>query len=198
MALKQIDHGSKEYKQMVALRMEILRKPLGLNFTEDELAREKEDILIGAFDEEKILACCLLTKVDNATIKLRQMAVQNNLQGKGIGASMMSFAETVARDKGYRKLTMHARNTAIGFYEKFEIGSDRHSLRCDCQCRGKRFSPEHQGWFRHGGACPGQRHLLARQRFGRVSAGRRQIPSARCDCFHQRQRRGGSRPRQGG
>ncbi|GAB2836131.1 GNAT family N-acetyltransferase [Ferruginibacter profundus] len=121
MALKQIDHGSKEYQQMISLRMEILRKPLGLNFTEEELAKEKEDILIGAFDEEKILACCLLTKVDNATIKLRQMAVQNNLQGKGIGASMMSFAETVARDKGYKKLMMHARNTAIGFYEKFDF-----------------------------------------------------------------------------
>lgn len=121
MALKQIDHGSKEYKQMVALRMEILRKPLGLSFTEEELANEKNDILIGAFDEDKILACCLLTQVDNATIKLRQMAVQNNLQGKGIGASIMSFAETVARDKGYKKLMMHARNTAIGFYEKFDF-----------------------------------------------------------------------------
>jgi len=121
MALKQIDHGSKEYKQMIALRMEILRKPLGLSFSDDELAKEKEDILIGAFDEDKILACCLLTKIDNTTIKLRQMAVQNNLQGKGIGASMMSFAETVARDKGYKKLMMHARNTAIGFYEKFDF-----------------------------------------------------------------------------
>ena len=121
MALKQIDHGSKEYQQMVLLRMEILRKPLGLSFTEEELAKEKEDILIGAFEEEKILACCLLTKVDNATIKLRQMAVQNNLQGKGIGASIVSFAETVARDKGYKKLMMHARDTAIGFYEKFDF-----------------------------------------------------------------------------
>ena len=121
MALKQIDHGSKEYKQMVALRLEILRKPLGLSFTEDELANEKNDILIGAFDEDEILACCLLTKIDNANIKLRQMAVQNNLQGKGIGASIMSFAEIVARDKGYKKLMMHARNTAIGFYEKFDF-----------------------------------------------------------------------------
>jgi predicted GNAT family N-acyltransferase len=121
MALKQIDHGSKEYQQMVTLRMDILRKPLGLDFTTEELAKEKEDILIGAFDEDKILACCLLTKVDNSTVKLRQMAVQNNLQGKGIGASMMSFAETVARDRGYKKLMMHARNTAIGFYEKFDF-----------------------------------------------------------------------------
>ena len=47
------------------------------------------------------------------------MAVQNNLQGKGIGASLMNFAETLAMDKGYKNLIMHARDSAIGFYEKF-------------------------------------------------------------------------------
>lgn len=118
MALKQIDHGSKEYQQMLNLRNEILRQPLGLSFTEEELAREKDDILIGAFDDDEMLACCLMTKVDNKCLRLRQMAVQNNLQGKGIGASMMNFAEIVARDKGYKKLIMHARKTVLGFYEK--------------------------------------------------------------------------------
>ena len=103
---------------MVKLRMEILRKPLGLSFSPEELTREKEDILIGAVDDDELLACCLLTKVDNKSLRLRQMAVQNNLQGKGIGASMMNFAELVARDKGYKKLIMHARKTALGFYEK--------------------------------------------------------------------------------
>jgi predicted GNAT family N-acyltransferase len=118
MALKQIDHGTADYKKMVALRLALLRKPLGLNFTEDELKKEKEDILIGAFEEDDILACCLLTKTEGKTLRLRQMAVQKNLQGKGIGASMMNFAETVARDKGFKKLTMHARKSALGFYEK--------------------------------------------------------------------------------
>jgi predicted GNAT family N-acyltransferase len=118
MALKQIDHGSKEYQQMIKLRNDILRQPLGLNFTQDELDREKEDILIGAFDDDEMLACCLMTKVDNKCLRLRQMAVQNNLQGKGIGASMMNFAEIVARDKGYKRLIMHARKTVLGFYEK--------------------------------------------------------------------------------
>ena len=118
MALKQIDHGSKEYQQMIKLRNDILRQPLGLSFDSDELAREKEDILIGAFDDDEMLACCLLTKMDDKCLRLRQMAVQNNLQGKGIGASMMNFAETVARDKGYKKLVMHARKTVMGFYEK--------------------------------------------------------------------------------
>ena len=118
MALKQIEHGSKEYQQIVDLRKEILRKPLGLSFTDEELLKEKEDILIGAFDEDRILACCILSKGVEKCVKLRQMAVQNNLQGKGIGASMMNFAETIARDKGFKKMVMHARKTAIGFYEK--------------------------------------------------------------------------------
>ena len=119
MALKQIDHGSKEYQQMVKLRMEILRKPLGLSFTKEELEKEKDDILIAAFDEDEILGCCILTRIDDRDIRLRQMAVQKNLQGKGIGESIISFAEIIACDKGYKILTMHARDTAIGFYEKF-------------------------------------------------------------------------------
>jgi predicted GNAT family N-acyltransferase len=119
MALKQIDHGSKEYEQMVQLRYQILRQPLGLSFTKAELDKEKDNILIGAFEEDRMLGCCMLTKIDDTTLQVRQMAVNNNLQGKGIGASIMSFAENLSRDKGYKKLIMHARNSAIGFYEKF-------------------------------------------------------------------------------
>lgn len=118
MAMKLIDHGSSEYAQMVRLRNEVLRRPLGLQINPEELEREKEDILIGAFDDERLLACCMLTKVDQATVKLRQMAVHNSLQGKGVGASMMNFAENVARDHGYRNMVMNARKTALGFYEK--------------------------------------------------------------------------------
>ena len=118
MPIKQIDYGTKEYDQMIKLRYEILRKPLKLDFTEEQLQKEKNDILIGAFEEDKILGCCLLTKEDQTSVRLRQMAVANNLQGKGIGASMMNYAENIARDAGYKKIIMHALKTAIGFYEK--------------------------------------------------------------------------------
>ena len=126
MPIKQIDHGSKEYRQMVELRNEILRKPLDLSFKKEELEREKDDILIGAFEEDKMLGCCLLTRVDKNSVRLRQMAVQNNLQGKGIGATMLNYAENVARDAGYKNLIMHARKTAVGFYEKldYKVTSD--------------------------------------------------------------------------
>jgi GNAT superfamily N-acetyltransferase len=118
MGLKQIDHGSEDYNKMIALRKQILRQPLGLSFTEEELNKEKDEILIAAFDEDLILGCCVLSKIDEETIRLRQMAVLDTLQGKGIGASIMTFAENLAIDKGYKYMIMHARNTAVGFYEK--------------------------------------------------------------------------------
>jgi predicted GNAT family N-acyltransferase len=118
MPLRIIDHGSREYDQMVALRMEVLRKPLGLSFSPEDLDSEKDDILLGAFDEDRLLACCLLTPQAPDTCRLRQMAVVNSLQGRGLGASLLYFAENVARDRGFRELVMHARMTAVGFYEK--------------------------------------------------------------------------------
>ena len=126
MALKIIDHGSPEYRQMVKLRDDILRKPLGLGFTEQELAEEANNMLIGAFEDDEMLGCCMMVEENPKTVRLRQMAVLNDLQGKGIGRALMSFAENLARDRGYKILSMHARKNAIGFYEKmgYVIASD--------------------------------------------------------------------------
>ena len=92
MALKIIDHNSTEYRQMVDLRYQILRKPLGLSFTDEELATEKDDILLGCYEDDSLEACCVLSKTEPKTVRLRQMAVSANLQGKGIGRVLMSFA----------------------------------------------------------------------------------------------------------
>lgn len=119
MGLKQIDYGSSDYQKAIQLRYSILRAPLGLNFSQEDLDNEKEHIHIASFEDDDLLGCCMLTKIDQHTLQLRQMAVKANLQRKGIGESIMSFAENIGRDKGYRRIIMHARDTAIGFYEKF-------------------------------------------------------------------------------
>jgi N-acetylglutamate synthase-like GNAT family acetyltransferase len=118
MALKIIDYNSEQYHQMVALRTEVLRKPLGLTYNPSDLEKEKDDILIGAFEEDRILGCCILTRLDEKTCKLRQMAVHPSMQRNGMGASIMNFAENVARDTGYSKMVLNARKTAAEFYEK--------------------------------------------------------------------------------
>ena len=119
MGLKQIDHGSSDYQKAIQLRYSILRAPLGLNFSQEDLDNEKEHIHIASFEDDDLLGCCMLTKIDQHTLQLRQMAVKANLQRKGIGESIVSFAENIGRDKGYKRIIMHARDTAIGFYEKF-------------------------------------------------------------------------------
>lgn len=111
---------------MVKLRDDILRKPLGLGFTQEELEGEKDNMLIGAFEDDEMLGCCMLVEENTDTVRLRQMAVLNDLQGKGIGRALMNFAENLARDRGYKTLSMHARKNAIGFYEKmgYKVASD--------------------------------------------------------------------------
>ncbi|HEX2607177.1 MAG TPA: GNAT family N-acetyltransferase [Flavisolibacter sp.] len=118
MALKIIDHGSKEYQQMIKLRDDILRKPLGMSFTPDELESEKDNLLMAAYEDDQMLGCCMLVEEEPGTVRLRQMAVLNDLQGKGVGKALMQFAENLARDRGYKRITMHARKNALGFYEK--------------------------------------------------------------------------------
>ena len=126
MALKIIDHGSNEYRQMVKLRDDILRKPLGLGFTPQELEKEKDNMFIGAFEEDDMLGCCMLVEENPEIVRLRQMAVLNDLQGKGIGRALMNFAENLARDRGYKTMSMHARKNSVGFYEKmgYKVASD--------------------------------------------------------------------------
>ena len=113
-----IQYGSEEYNKMITLRMEVLRIPLGLSFSDEDLKKEEQDILVGAFEEDKIIGCCVLTEKYDYTLQLRQMAVDPARQGQKIGKVLLDFAEQLAKDKGYTTLMMHARKVATGFYLK--------------------------------------------------------------------------------
>ncbi len=118
MALKMIQYSSKEYQQMLALRHQMLRKPLGLEFSKEELEKEEHNVLLGCFDDDVLEGCCMLVETSKKEVRLRQMAVLSGLQGKGIGRVMMLFAENVARDRRYQKIIMHSRLSSIPFFEK--------------------------------------------------------------------------------
>lgn len=118
MDLKIIQYGTKEYDQMVQLRLDVLRTPLGLAFTKEQLEKEKDDILINAYNNNELVGCCVLTPHDAGTIQLRQMAVRPGSQSSGVGRKILEYAEQVALQKGYSLLMMHARNVALGFYQK--------------------------------------------------------------------------------
>lgn len=109
-----------EYDEAVQLRYEILRRPLNLEFQPEDLAREYNAFHIACYDTHynEIKGCLVLVPLDQDTIKMRQVAVQEACQGKGIGTLMVQYAEAFSRRSGYQKMELHARMTAVDFYKK--------------------------------------------------------------------------------
>ena len=114
----QVHHGTKEYDQTVALRNEVLRMPLGLAFSEEELHEEKDSFHLALREGAELVACLVLKPLDERCIKMRQLAVRDNAQGKGFGRELVNYAHSLAKERGYAEIVLHARETALGFYEK--------------------------------------------------------------------------------
>ena len=113
-----LHHGTKEYEDTLVLRYEVLRKPLGLSYDPRELAEEDDSFHIATRFEGKVLACLVLKPLDERYIKMRQLAVRESSQGKGFGRELVNHAESFAKERGYAEIVLHARETALGFYEK--------------------------------------------------------------------------------
>mgnify|MGYP003575048359 CR=1 FL=1 len=118
MNLQIIQHGTAAYNQMLQLRIKVLLNPIGVSPSFINTEKEKEDILIAAFEEQDMVGCCVLTKRDKETVQLRQMAVDDVVQGKGVGSAIIQFAEQVAKENGYSTIMMHARSAVVPFYLK--------------------------------------------------------------------------------
>lgn len=116
--IKQIIYGSCEFDEEIKLRNDILRKPLGLEFSQKQLEEEKRQFHFGAYLKGKLVGCLLLKPNSYEEIQMRQVAVVSDLQGMGIGNQLVNSSEEFARSRGYIKMTLNARDTAITFYEK--------------------------------------------------------------------------------
>jgi ribosomal protein S18 acetylase RimI-like enzyme len=123
LTIRLIPHGSAEYEETVALRGDILHYPLGIIPTAEQFGAEWHDYHIACYRDDLLVGCLILTPLPNGELKMRQVAVAEELQGQGIGRAMVLFSERFAREHGFTEITMHARETAVPFYEN--LGYDR-------------------------------------------------------------------------
>ena len=113
-----VTYSSAQYLKTVELRRRVLRIPIGLDFTEEELAMEDGCLHLAAFEGADIVGCLILQPSENGLMKMRQVAVEPECQGEGIGTNLVIYAERIARDRGCNLMKLAARETAVSFYLK--------------------------------------------------------------------------------
>lgn len=110
--------NSENYQSMIRLRNQCLRMPFGMYLTAEDRQRDKNDILIGGFLYNSLVACCTLRAVDESTFQLCQMAVTQILQSKGLGKQILNYAQQISVAHHKTRIVLGARYSAIPFYEK--------------------------------------------------------------------------------
>lgn len=115
--ISHITSTSPDYAEVFELREEILRKPLGMSLKNEDLSRDHTDVIFTGKVDGKIIACLMLHHKDADRLQLRQMAVYTQWQGSGYGRKLVQAAEEFGKQKGYKKMILHARKEATGFYE---------------------------------------------------------------------------------
>ena len=92
--------------------------PLGLTFSEADLAAESSELHFGMLDQERLIACAVVVPLPDAVAKLRQMAVAQRHQRRGVGSDLIRCIESELIDRRFETIVLHARETAVAFYEK--------------------------------------------------------------------------------
>lgn len=113
-----IDSKSKYYEHVLMIRQDVLRTPLGFTLSQEDIEDDKNQQIIIALDKEKAVGCLFLKIVSQDKVKFRQMAIAEKYQHQGIGKSIIHFAENFCILNQYKKIELHARKTAIDFYQK--------------------------------------------------------------------------------
>lgn len=108
--------GSSAQQASITLRERILRIPLGLRYSAEELAAEAGQEHIGAYYGDQLLGTLLLVPMDSNLLKMRQVAVDTDWQGRGVGKQMVAYSEAWGKAHGYTSMVLHARETAVSFY----------------------------------------------------------------------------------
>lgn len=122
--IRVVGYGTPDYEAAVALRRAVLRTPLSLDFSAEDLAREAADAHLAAFDGGRLVGTVVMTPYESRKVKLRQMAVSEGMRGRNIGAQLVAFFEDHARRNGIGEIVLAARQTAQAFYARLGYVTD--------------------------------------------------------------------------
>ena len=106
-----------EWESYFNFRWEKLRKPLGM--PKDSLKDDKEQDschLIAVDCDEEVVGTGRLHFNSEQEGQIRYMAVNESIQRKGLGSSIVLELEMMAKKKGAKRMVLNARENAVNFY----------------------------------------------------------------------------------
>ena len=105
-----VDWGTPAYDQIIQLRTEVLRIPLGLTFKTEELQQEYKDVHFACYSERSLeLLGCLKLSVDPEkarVARMKQAAVNPKFQHMGVGHFMVNFFEQYCQSADFEKIEL--------------------------------------------------------------------------------------------
>jgi ribosomal protein S18 acetylase RimI-like enzyme len=110
--------GGLDHEALIELRREVLRRPLGMDFSEKQLAEERSQLHLGAWSGGRAVGVLVLKELGEGEVQMRQVAVSDDARKLGVGRLLVEEAELEARRRGWRRMVLHARQTAVAFYER--------------------------------------------------------------------------------
>ncbi len=113
-----VEFGSADYLGAVELRRQVLRLPLDLDFTAEELADDAQQLHLVCKLEGELVGCLVLRPHGDELIQMRQVAVAPGWQGSGFGREMVIEAEREAKRRGFSQMMLHARQHVAEFYSR--------------------------------------------------------------------------------
>ena len=96
----------------------MLRAPLGLVLSKNDLRDEDAQVHIVAMDRGERVVGCGLVACDGPTARIRQIAIDEQYRERGIGTALMQLAEQTIRERHFGTAVLHARLAARGFFER--------------------------------------------------------------------------------
>jgi len=139
MLFREVEFGTPSFHEILHLRDIVLRQPLGMVFTPKQITQESNCFHFGCYKNETLLGTLLMKDLGNDTLKMRQVAVDPQEQGNGIGTFMVKHVELWSLHKKYTIIELAARQEAVNFYLKqdydvvgepfFEVGISHRTMK---------------------------------------------------------------------
>ena len=107
-----------EYQKYYDLRWRILRKPWQQPRGSEKDNLEGQSIHLMACEKGKLLGVGRVHFNSSKEAQIRYMAVEEGVQGKGVGTIILKELEKSAIKKGANHTILNARESAVGFYKK--------------------------------------------------------------------------------